>query len=222
MSSSISPPPGDAAARRAVVVIAGHKRDLATIRAHIDDGDAAVRSSAIGALVRFGALSDADLVAALDDNGTARRAIELSAHQGTGSTAADDQLRAFVAGTDADLAEVAVWALGERWQERGDEPGSDVVLGVVEWAARHHDDALVREAAVAALGAIGAVGSVPVIIDAMNDKATVRRRAVIALAPFDGPEVDAALVAGRADRDWQVRQAAEDLSVVGRPEDDPV
>jgi hypothetical protein len=35
---------------------------------------------------------------------------------------------------------------------------------------------------------------------------------VIALAPFEGPEVDAALERARADRDWQVRQAAEDLS----------
>jgi HEAT repeat protein len=39
----------------------------------------------------------------------------------------------------------------------------------------------------------------------------VRRRAVLALAPFEGPEVDAALQAATTDRDWQVRQAAEDL-----------
>ncbi len=39
----------------------------------------------------------------------------------------------------------------------------------------------------------------------------MRRRAVLALAPFDGPEVDAALQAALGDRDWQVRQAAEDL-----------
>jgi len=39
----------------------------------------------------------------------------------------------------------------------------------------------------------------------------VRRRAVLALAPFDGPEVDAALALAHDDRDWQVRQAAEDL-----------
>jgi hypothetical protein len=35
---------------------------------------------------------------------------------------------------------------------------------------------------------------------------------VLALAPFDGDEVDAALQAALADRDWQVRQAAEDVS----------
>ena len=220
MSSSIASPPGDAAARRTAVVVAGHHGDGNTIRAHTDDADAAVRSSAISALVRLGELCDVELVAALDDGGTARRAVELSAHHVIGVTAIDDRLRAFVTGADAELAEVAVWALGERWQERSDEPGSSVVLGVVEWAAARHDDALVREAAVAALGAIGATDSIAVIIGAMNDKATVRRRAVIALAPFDGPEVEAALVAARSDRDWQVRQAAEDLSAAGPVEDD--
>jgi hypothetical protein len=35
---------------------------------------------------------------------------------------------------------------------------------------------------------------------------------VLALAPFDGPEVDAALTRARGDTDWQVRQAAEDLT----------
>jgi hypothetical protein len=32
------------------------------------------------------------------------------------------------------------------------------------------------------------------------------------LAPFDGDEVEAALSAALVDRDWQVRQAAEDLT----------
>ncbi|MST32935.1 HEAT repeat domain-containing protein, partial [Acidimicrobiaceae bacterium USS-CC1] len=46
---------------------------------------------------------------------------------------------------------------------------------------------------------------------ATTDKPAVRRRAVLALAPFEGPEVDAALRQALEDRDWQVRQAAEDL-----------
>ena len=145
-----------------------------------------------------------------------RRAVEISAHQLDRAAAIDHRLVELVTGTDADAAEVAVWALGERWEERGAEsPGGaplTVVLDAVEAAARKHDDALVREAAVAALGAIGAQRSLPVIINAASDKATVRRRAVIALAPFDGPAVDAALATARNDRDWQVRQAAEDLS----------
>jgi HEAT repeat protein len=49
------------------------------------------------------------------------------------------------------------------------------------------------------------------VLAGCNDKPAVRRRAVLALAPFDGPEVDAALRAALDDRDWQVRQAAEDL-----------
>ena len=66
-------------------------------------------------------------------------------------------------------------------------------------------------AAVAALGAVGA--GLPAILAALaEDKATVRRRAVLALAPFDGPEVDRALHRAAQDRDWQVRQAAEDLT----------
>jgi HEAT repeat protein len=69
----------------------------------------------------------------------------------------------------------------------------------------------VREAAVAALGAIGDTAGLPAILAATRDKPAVRRRAVIALAPFDGPEVEAALRTALGDRDWQVRQAAEDL-----------
>jgi HEAT repeat protein len=58
------------------------------------------------------------------------------------------------------------------------------------------------------------------VLAATRDKATVRRRAVLALAAFDGPEVDEALARAATDRDWQVRQAAEDLGW-GRREDRP-
>jgi HEAT repeat protein len=86
------------------------------------------------------------------------------------------------------------------------------VVAVLAALATGHDDALVREAAVAALGAIGDDAGLPAILAATADKATVRRRAVLALAPFEGDEVDAALARAREDRDWQVRQAGEDLS----------
>jgi HEAT repeat protein len=76
----------------------------------------------------------------------------------------------------------------------------------------NHPDALCREAAVAALGAVGDPAGLPAILVALNDKPPVRRRAVLALAPFSGPEVDDALQKASGDRDWQVRQAAEDLS----------
>ncbi|MEZ5321751.1 MAG: hypothetical protein R2698_06725 [Microthrixaceae bacterium] len=50
------------------------------------------------------------------------------------------------------------------------------------------------------------------ILAACSDKATVRRRAVLALAALDGDDVDAMLGVLLEDRDWQVRQAAEDLT----------
>ncbi len=68
-----------------------------------------------------------------------------------------------------------------------------------------------REAAVAALGALGSADGLAAIVQATHDKPAVRRRAVLALAPFEGPEVDTALAAALEDKDWQVRQAAEDL-----------
>ena len=64
----------------------------------------------------------------------------------------------------------------------------------------------------AALGSTGHPDGLAAILHACDDKATVRRRAVLALAPFEGPAVDAALTKAAGDRDWQVRQAAEDLA----------
>jgi len=77
-----------------------------------------------------------------------------------------------------------------------------------------HDDPLCREAAVAALGAIGDRAGLPAVLAALDDKPAIRRRAAVALAAFEGPEVDAALKRCLDDRDWQVRQVAEDLLAV--------
>ena len=68
--------------------------------------------------------------------------------------------------------------------------------------------------AIAALGAIGDPRGLPAVLAGCRDKPAVRRRAVLALAPFDGPDVEAALAAALEDRDWQVRQAAEDVTPV--------
>ena len=89
--------------------------------------------------------------------------------------------------------------------------GSALLAALIA-VATEHDDPLCREAAVAALGALGDDAGLPTIIAALDDKPAVRRRAVIALAPYEGPEVDAALERASQDRDRQVRQAAEDLS----------
>jgi len=115
-------------------------------------------------------------------------------------------LRPLLADPDPMVVETAAWALGER----APDPAQDAVDDLVR-VAGGHDDALCREAAVAALGALGDVRGLAAILAATSDKPAVRRRAVIALTPFEGPEVDAALARALDDRDWQVRQAAEDL-----------
>jgi HEAT repeat protein len=107
---------------------------------------------------------------------------------------------------DPTVLETAAWACGEH------EVVSDDVLERLITLAGDHDDALVREAAVAALGAIGDPRGLDAILAGCSDRPAVRRRAVLALAPFDGPDVDAALARALEDRDWQVRQAAEDLT----------
>ena len=68
-----------------------------------------------------------------------------------------------------------------------------------------------REAAIAALGAAGDPAGLAAVLAGCADKPAIRRRAVLALAAFDGPEVEAALARALEDPDWQVRQAAEDL-----------
>ncbi|MDQ6727535.1 MAG: HEAT repeat domain-containing protein, partial [Actinomycetota bacterium] len=89
--------------------------------------------------------------------------------------------------------------------------GAAGAVAALSAVALGHADPLCREAAVAALGAIGDEAGLPAILAATRDRPAIRRRAVIALAPFTGRDVDAALVAALEDRDWQVRQAAEDL-----------
>jgi len=194
-----------APARRRAVVLAGHEGDEATARAGLADADASVRAAALGALERLGRLSVEELSTSLEDPDPAvrRRACEATA------LVPGDQppsLGRALSDEHPAVVEVAAWACGERAPA---EPG---IVEVLATLATGHDDALVREAAVAALGSIGDEAGLPAILAATRDKATVRRRAVIALAPFDGPEVDAALEQARTDRDWQVRQAAEDLS----------
>lgn len=193
------------AARRRQAALAGHHGDEPAARSALHDTAPAVRATALGALERLGALTPDDLVAALEDASAVVRcrACEAAARfPGDGPPS----LLATLASSDATLVEVAAWAAGER---QPPEPGTVTALTTL---ATDHADALVREAAVAALGSIADEAGLPAILAATHDKATVRRRAVIALAPFEGPEVDAALERARGDRDWQVRQAAEDLS----------
>ena len=181
-------------ARRRDVALAGHRGDVATVRAALADADALVRATALGALARAGALSADDLERAAtdDDPGVRRRVAEAAA--AADPPGAVTPVLALLDDADATVVEAAAWACGEL---TGSTPthSSPPSTGSPRLAT-DHDDALVREAAVAALGAMGDTAGLPAILAATHDKPAVRRRAVIALAPFDGPEVDAALDQG--------------------------
>jgi HEAT repeat protein len=190
------------AERRRRAVLAGHHGDGDAARQALHDGDAKVRAGALGALERMGELADGVVVDALTDLDPTvrRRAAEIAARHPSVS------LLDTLSDPDERVVEMAAFSCGE--QERADAAVVDRLAAL----AGDHPDALVREAAVAALGAIGDVGGLPAILHAAaHDKPAVRRRAVIALAPFDGPDVDAAVARALTDRDWQVRQVAEDL-----------
>jgi HEAT repeat protein len=190
-----------ATARRRAVVVAGHRGDVPAARVALADPDPAIRASALAALERAGALAADELAVALTDRSPVvrRRAAELAARH------RDVSLLGALADVDPTVVEVAAWACGEH--EQADR---DAVARLIDLADEHRDP-LVREAAVAALGAIGDEAGLAAILAATRDKPAVRRRAVLALAPFEGDEVDAALRRALEDRDWQVRQAAEDL-----------
>jgi HEAT repeat protein len=171
-----------------------------------------VRATALGALHRLGDLAPDELLAGLADGDAAvrRRACELATTWGgevgePPEPVVAGRVAALLDDEDPTVVETAAWATGER------PPAAPPVLARLAEVATEHADALCREAAVAALGALGDPAGLAAILAATHDKATVRRRAVLALAPFEGPEVDAALDRARTDRDWQVRQAAEDL-----------
>jgi HEAT repeat protein len=187
--------------RRRLVVVAGHRHERDVVLDHLADDDPGVREAALGALARVGGLTDEHVIAAFADPAPAvrRRAATLAA------TRPAVALLPLLDDADPTVVEVAAWACGE--QERVD----DTTLSRLIALATDAGDALVRESAAAALGAIGDPRGLPAILAATHDKPNVRRRAVLALAPFDGPEVDAAIAAALTDRDWQVRQAAEDL-----------
>jgi HEAT repeat protein len=184
------------------LAVAGHRGDAAAAGAALDDPDPVSRALALGALDRMGSLDDEHLVVALADPSAdvRRRALELAARR------PHLDLLDSLHDTDDTVVEVAAWACGEH------ESVPTATLDRLVQLATDATAPLVREAAVAALGAIGQPAGLSAILTACGDVPAVRRRAVLALAPFEGPEVDAALERALADRDWQVRQNAEDVS----------
>lgn len=186
--------------RRRRAALAGHQGNAHAALAFLLDDDPTTRAAALSALERLSSLDDEALAAGLTDPDPSvrRRAAQLAARH------PEIELVASLGDADPSVAEMAAWALGER------NPSAESIAALSTLATSHRD-ALCREAAVAALGALGDPAGLAAILAGTEDKPAIRRRAVLALAPFDGPEVDEALQRALTDRDWQVRQAAEDL-----------
>lgn len=204
----------DPALRRRKAALAGLVADADAAVELCGDPEPSVRSAALGALARLGALPERNLVQAMADPEAEvrRKATAIAARLGhlfqrsRGPGAIVASLTRTLSDPDTLVAESAAWALGE-W---GAAAGPQAVDALARMALGH-PEALCRESAVAALGAIGAPRSLEVILEALGDKPAVRRRAVIALSAFDDPRAEEGLRQVLEDRDWQVRQAAEDL-----------
>jgi HEAT repeat protein len=206
-----------AVGRAAAVAAAGHQGRLGAgvadelEAASHSDTDGRVRAAALGALVQRGDVRRAArvwLARVTDPDPTVRRraanlAPSLAARREPALLATP--LVELLADPEVTVVEAAAWALGEL----GAVAVTAGAVGVLSTTTTEHTDPLAREAAVAALGALGDAAALPAVLAACRDKPAVRRRAVLALAPFDGPEVDAALAVAADDRDWQVRESAE-------------
>jgi len=198
VSASDSP---EIAELRRAIVIAGHTGNSQLVQQSLAHEHGSIREAALGALARIDELTNEVLQTFVSDTDSQVRVrvAELAATLDT------FDLVPLLNDKDSQVVEMAAWACGEHESARVE------VMNELIQLVLHHDDALVREAAVAALGAIGDESGLPAILTACQDKPAIRRRAVLALAPFDSPEVEKALKTALEDRDWQVRQAAEDL-----------
>jgi HEAT repeat protein len=186
---------------RSDVIIAESAGDVSALQRSLKADDPSIRTLALGSLDRVDSLGEDDIQAALldPDRDVRCRAIEVSIQR------ASIALISLLNDTDDLVVETAAWALGER------EDGSPETVAALSLVGTTHEISICREAAIAALGAIGSDAGLPAILAGLDDRAPVRRRAVLALAPFDTPEVAEALQRATNDRDRQVRQAAEDL-----------
>jgi HEAT repeat protein len=186
---------------RFAVIQSGFNGDISTAQAGFASTQPDVRASALRSLHRLNALTSEQLQIAITDTASEvrRTAAEFAApfH--------DVSIHHLIDDADVFVAEMAAWSLGER------VPVTDEELQHLIDRTTSHEEPVVREACAAALGSIGDVRGLPAILQACEDKPAVRRRAVLALAPFEGEEVDAALQKALEDRDWQVRQNAEIL-----------
>ncbi len=217
MSNSDGDTPRDFLDTLRDVVSAGHSGDVELAAQHLDHVDPLVRAAALAAMDRLGTATSGMVEAALTDPDriVRRRATAVAA----GRSELTAALAVALGDVDPMVTEAAAFALGEMGTGEEAEAGPGAPRAVLEAlcdTATGHEDALCRESAVAALGSLGDPGGRDAVLAACSDRATVRRRAVLALAAFEGGEVTAMLEHLAGDRDLQVRQAAEDLLAIER------
>ena len=190
--------------------MAGWSDNESDARQLLGDDSGATRASAIAALARMGTLTADDLRQGLADHDPAvrRRTLLAVPPRWSPDLATTIDLAATLDDTDGYVLEVACFVAGEC------EPTNDRIVRRLCDIASGHDDPLCRESAVAALGSLGDPAARETVVAACRDKATIRRRAVLALVAFEGDDVDAMLAAMATDVDWQVRQAAEELLAI--------
>jgi HEAT repeat protein len=183
---------------------------VVVLRSNLTSGVARHRILALRGAVRQQLVTSLDWTRALGDSDVdvRREALNQVAHAALDDQSVIDAVVQCLSDSDALVIDGALFALGEH-----------LFAGAVDLMcaiATTHEDARCRESAIAALGAIGDDRARPAILAALNDKPPVRRRAIVALSNFEGPDIDAALALASEDRDWQVRAAVNQL---GRDDD---
>ncbi|HEY5265333.1 MAG TPA: HEAT repeat domain-containing protein [Acidimicrobiales bacterium] len=132
-----------------------------------------------------------------------RESLQLLAHDEVNDSNVLGDVVRLLGDEDALVVDAAAFALGEHLFD-------GAVLELCEVAA-NHEDARCRESAIASLGSIGDDRARLTILNALKDKPAIRRRAIVALSNFEGPDIEAALLEAGEDRDWQVRSAVTQL-----------
>jgi len=175
------------------------------LRAALHSSNPRERIIALRGLVRQNLTTTQEWVQSLEDSDpdVRREALQQFAYAQPRDAALLALVLQLLADSDPLVVDAAVFACGELELNEAVEALCAI--------ASSHDDARCRESAVAALGSIGDERGLPVILQSLEDKPPVRRRAIVALANFEGPEVDAALEKASDDRDWQVRAAVGQL-----------
>ena len=206
------PPSKEVAERRRRAILARHENselDESEIIGFLNDTAAVVREAALATVVKLNLDAGKHIVNALEDadRGVRKRAVELVIDLSNNHEHISKVL-VLLDDSSTFVVETVCWVIGEIGNNY--ENVAEIVSKVSQ-IALNHEDSLCREAAVACLGSLGHIDGLTTLLKVLDDKPNVRRRATLALAPFEGPEVEEALKRKLKDRDLQTRQAAEDL-----------